>query len=396
MKRNLLLTPGPTKIPNEILEVLARPIIHNRTTEFQDNIKEVTEGLKYVLQTKNDVYLLASSGTGAMEACVCNLLSSGDKAIVIEGGKFGERWTELCQAYGIQATVIKVPWGHDVDPDQVKKFLGADPAIKAVFATHCETSTGVTTDIKAIADIVKKTNAVVIVDAVSSLGVINLEQDNWSIDVVASASHKGLMLPPGLGFVSVSPKAFKFIEECKTPRYYFDLRKSKKALAQVDTPFTPAINIVVGLKESLKRIKTQGLDQVFAESERLARGTRQAAKALGMTLFADESCISNVLTAINVPAGVDGQKLVKIMPNTHGISVAGGQSELKGKIIRIAHMGCVNEEDIITGLTYLEKVLAELGYKFTPGAGVKAAREFFHQNPLSLAVNILRSTNDEN
>jgi len=379
MKRNLLLTPGPTKIPSDILEALARPIIHHRTPEFQNDIRQVTEGLKYVLQTKNDVYLLASSGTGAMEACVVNLLSAGDKAIVIEGGKFGERWTELCEAYGVNAKVMKVAWGHDVNLADVKKLLDADSATKVVFVAHCETSTGVTTDIKAIAEVVRKTNAVLVVDAVSSLGVINLEQDIWGVDVVASASHKGLMLPPGLGFVSMSPKAFKLVEQSKTPRYYFDLIKSKKAFAQVDTPFTPAINIIVALKTSLNRIKSQGLQHVFAEAERLARGTRLAAKALGMTLFAQESCISNVLTAINVPAGIDGEKLVKIMRDTHGISIAGGQAELKGKIIRIAHMGCVNEDDIIMGLTYLEQALAELGYKFTAGAGVKAAREFFNE-----------------
>ncbi len=370
MNRNLLLTPGPTKIPPEICAALGRPIIHHRTPQFQENLKEAIAGLQEVLQTKNDVYLLASSGTGGMEAAVANLLSAGDKAITVEGGKFGERWTELCQAYGAQAKVIEVEWGKAVQPDQVKTLLDADRDIKAVFVTLCETSTGVTTDIKAIADVVKRTDAVLVVDGVSGVGVIDFQMDHWAVDVIVSGSHKGFMLPPGLSFVAVSDKAFKLMEESTSPRYYFDLRKSKKTFAKTDTPFTPAIGIIVALNASLRRIKEKGLENIFAYNARLARGTRAAALALGLTLYPDETCMSNVLTAIKLPDGMDGGKLVKIMRDTHGISIAGGQAELKGKIIRIAHMGCVDENDILTGLTYLEKALDELGHKFTIGAGV--------------------------
>lgn len=378
MKRNLLLTPGPTKIPPEICAALGRPIIHHRTPQFQENLKEAVAGLQHVLQTKNDVYLMASSGTGGMEAAVANLLSAGDKAITVEGGKFGERWTELCQAYGVKAQVVEVPWGKAVQPEQIKPLLDADKDIKAVFVTLCETSTGVTTDIKAVAEVVKNTDAVVVVDAVSGLGVVDFQMDQWGVDVVVSGSHKGFMLPPGLSFVSVNDKAFQLAEQSTSPRYYFDFRKAKKAAEKADTPFTPAIGIIIALNESLRWIQECGLENLYEYYARLAKGTRAAALALGMTLFPDESCISNVLTAINLPEEIDGGKLVKIMRDTHGITTAGGQAHLKGKIIRIAHMGCVDEYDILTGISCLEKVLKELGYQFTLGAGLSAAQKVFN------------------
>lgn len=378
MKRNLLLTPGPTQIPPEICAALGRPIIHHRTPQFQDNLKEAIEGLKYVFQTENDIYLLTCSGTGGMEAAVSNLLSPGDKAITVEGGKFGERWTELCQGYGAKTDVIEVTWGKAVQAGEIKKRLDADKNIKAIFITLCETSTGVTTDVEAVARVVRDTQAVLVVDAVSGLGVTDLKTDQWGVDVVVSASHKGLMLPPGLAFVSVGGKALKRIAQSRNARYYFDLRKAKEALEDIDTPFTPAIGIVIALNESLRRIKAEGLENLFAYYARLARATREAAKALGLSLFPDESCISNVLTAISLPAGVNGGEIVKIMRDTYGISVAGGQGSLKGKIIRIAHMGCIDEYDILTGISCLEKVLTELGYKFTSGAGVAAAQKIFN------------------
>ncbi|MCA9407497.1 MAG: alanine--glyoxylate aminotransferase family protein [Candidatus Omnitrophica bacterium] len=377
MDRNLLLTPGPTQIPPEICEALGRPIIHHRTPQFQNNIKEVIEGLQYVFQTKNDIYLLAASGTGGMESCVCNLLSPGDKAITVDGGKFGERWGDICKCYGVNADVIKVEWGKAVTPEQIQAALDKNKDAKAVFITLNETSTGVVTDVKAIAAVVNKTRAVLVVDAISGLGVVDLQMDAWGVDVVVSASHKGFMLPPGLAFVAVSPKAFKYVQEAKSPRYYFDFRKSKKALEKVDTPFTPAIGIVIALVESLKRMRAQGLDQLFAHFALLAEGTRAAAKALGLTLFPDETCMSCALTTINLPAEINGEKLVKTLRDVHGISVAGGQDHLKGKIIRIAHMGCLTEEDILTGLEYLEVVLKEQGYSFAPGAGVNAAKKVF-------------------
>jgi aspartate aminotransferase-like enzyme len=380
MKRNLLLTPGPTQVPPQLCEVLGRPIIHHRTPQFQNFLKEAFDGLKYVLQTQHDVYLLAASGTGAMEASVCSFLSPGDKAITVEGGKFGERWTELCRAYQVEPKVVEVPWGRAVSPKVIEKMLSEDKDIKAVYVTHCETSTGVTTDLKALGEVVKKTNAILVVDSVSALGVIELKMDDWNVDVVASASHKGFMLPPGVAVVAASPKAQALMAQSKCPKYYFDLRKYKKVVEKTDTPFTPAIGIVIALTESLRLVKETGLDNLFKHYERLAKATREAAKALGLSLLAEESCISNVLTAINLPEGMDGGKVVKRMRDTYGISVAGGQGDLKGKIIRIAHMGCLDEYDMLTGISCLEKVLKELGYKFKLGAGVAAAQTYFNEN----------------
>ena len=378
MKRNLLLTPGPTQIPPQICEALGRPIIHHRTPQFQEILKEATEGLKYVFQTKNDVLILTSSGTGAMEAAVCNLLSPKDKAVTVDGGKFGERWSELCQVYGVDAKVIKVKWGKAVTAKDIKKILDTQKDVKAVFITLTETSTGVTTDVKAIAEVVKKTKAALVVDAISGLGATDLQTDNWGVDVVVSGSQKGLMLPPGLGFISVSPKAWELIKNSKSPKYYFDLTTAKKAIEKTDTPFTPAIGIIIALNESLKLIKQAGLEKLFSHYARLAKGTREAAKVLGLGLFAEESCISNVVTAITLPAGIDGERLTKIMRDTHGITLAGGQDELKGKIVRLSHIGCLDEYDMLTGISCLEKVLQEMGYKFTLGTGVAAAQRFFN------------------
>jgi len=379
MKKNVLLTPGPTPLPPEICEALSKPIIHHRTPQFQTVLAEVTENLKYIFQTKNDVFILASSGTGAMEASVCNLLSPGDTAISVEAGKFGERWTELLKTYGVNAVVLKAAWGEQVKVEEIAKALKANPKAKAVFATLCETSTGVTSDIKAIAQVVKDTPVVLVVDAISGLGVLDLQTDNWGVDIVVSGSQKGLMLPPGLGLISVSPKAWKLIEQSKSPKYYFDLKAAKKALDKTDTPFTPAIGLVIALNESLKMIKAEGLEKVFAYYHKLAEAIRKASVALGLELFAKADCASDAITAVKVPAGVDGEKMVKQMRDTYGITIAGGQSEMKGKIFRIASMGYINEFDILTGISCLEKVLHQMGYKFELGAGVAAAQKVFNQ-----------------
>ncbi len=376
MRKNYLLTPGPTPLPPQVCEAMARPIIHHRTPQFQSMIKEATEGLKMVFQTKNDVFVLTSSGTGAMETAVINLLSAGDTALCVQGGKFGERWTELCKAYGITAEVIDVEWGKAVDPEEIKKRLNANPKIKAVFTTLCETSTGVTNDIEAVGKVVKDTNAVLVVDAISGLGAIPLASDDWSCDVVVSGSQKGLMLPPGLAFISVSPKAWKLVEGSKSPKYYFDLKAAKKALDKTDTPYTPAITLVIALCEALKIMKQDGLENIFARHKKMAEATRAAVKALGLKLFAPTAA-SDVVTAAVVPAGVDGEKLVKTMRDTYGVTIAGGQAELKGKVFRIAHMGYIEEFDIVAGISCLEKVLKLMGYTFELGAGVKAAQEVF-------------------
>lgn len=378
MRKNYLLTPGPTPLPPEVCEAQARPIIHHRTPQFQAILKEACDGLKYVFQTKNDVFTLASSGTGAMEAAVANLLSPGDTAITVEGGKFGERWTEICRSYGVNCEVIKVEWGKAVEPQEISSRLKAlqGAKVKAVFTTLCETSTGVVNDVEAIGRVIKDTDAVLVVDAISGLGAIDLKTDAWSCDVVVSGSQKGLMLPPGLGFISAGPKAWKLIESAKSPRYYFDLRKAKKALDKTDTAFTPAISLIIALCEALRMMKQDGLENIFSRHKKMACAAREAALALGLELFAP-SASSDVVTAIKVPQGLDGEKLVKTMRDTYGVTIAGGQDELKGKVFRVAHMGYIGEFDIITGISCLEKVLAQLGYKFQLGKGVSAAEGVF-------------------
>ncbi|MFA5089903.1 MAG: alanine--glyoxylate aminotransferase family protein [Candidatus Omnitrophota bacterium] len=376
MRKNYLLTPGPTPLPAEVCSAMARPIIHHRTPQFQAILKEATEGLRYVFQTKNDVFILASSGTGAMEAAVVNLLSAGDTAIVVEAGKFGERWTEICKSYGINTEVIKVEWGKAVEPQEIARRLSAGPSIKAVFTTLCETSTGVVTDIASIGEVVRGTKAALVVDAISGLGAIDLKTDAWSCDVVVSGSQKGLMLPPGLGFISVSPKAYKLIEEARTPNYYFNLKSAKKALEKTDTPFTPAITLIIALCEALKMLKEDGLENVFARHKKMADATRAAVRAMGLKLFSPDAS-SDVVTAVCVPQGVDGEKLVKTMRDTYGVTIAGGQGELKGKVFRIAHMGYIEESDIIAGIACLEKVLSKMGYVFEMASGLQAAEEIF-------------------
>lgn len=374
MKKNYLLTPGPTPLPPEICEALSRPIIHHRTPQFQAVLQEVEEHLKYIFQTKNDVFILASSGTGAMEAAVVNLLSWGDKALVVEGGKFGERWTELCRAYGIDPIVLKAEWGRALEPALLKEHLTAEPGIKVVFLTLCETSTGVTFDVRALGQVVKETEAVLCVDAISGLGAIELATDEWGVDVVVSGSQKGLMLPPGLGFLSVSKKAWKLVETSQCPKYYFDLKSAKKALEKSDTPFTPAIGLIIALNESLKMMREEGLEDIFRRHRKLAEATRAAMLGLGLELFAPESA-SDALTAVKVPPGIDGEKLVKVMRDDYGVTIAGGQSEMKGKIFRIAHMGYISEFDIIVAVSCLEKVLKKMGFVFVFGSGVRAAQE---------------------
>ena len=376
MRKEYLLTPGPTPLPPQISLAMAKPIIHHRTPQFQEILKEASTGLKWVFQTANDVFIISSSGTGAMEAAVINLLSAGDVALVVQGGKFGERWTELCKAYGINVEILDVPWGEAVNPQEIGKRLKSNPQIKAVFVTLCETSTGVDNDIQAISAVVKETPAVLAVDAISGLGAVDLKTDAWGVDVVVAGSQKGLMLPPGLGFISVSAKAWKLVEASKTGRYYLDLRKAKKAADKNDTPFTSSITLIDALNEALKIMQKDGLEYIFKRHKTMADATRAAAKALGLELFAPTAA-SDGVTAVKVPAALDGEKLVKTMRDTYGVTIAGGQDELKGKVFRIAHMGYIAESDIITGLACLEKVLTQMGYKFILGAGVAAAEEVF-------------------
>ena len=374
MLKNYLLTPGPTPIPPRVLETMARPIIHHRTPEFQKIIQEVEEDLRYVYQTKNEVLIFAASGTGAMEGSVINLLSPGDKALVVRGGKFGERFGDICQAYGIEFIPLDVEWGKAVDPKKIEDILKKDKKIKAVYVTLCETSTGVATDIEAAGKILKDYEAALVVDAISGLAAIPIKTDEWGADVVVAGSQKGLMIPPGLSFVSVSPKAWLLIEKSTLPKYYFDFKAYRKALTKTDTPFTPAVNLVIALREALKIIKEEGLDVIFERHKKMALSVRDAIKAMGLELFSPEA-YSDGVTAVKVPQGIDGEKLVKTMRDKYGVGIAGGQDELKGKVFRIATMGYITASDLFVCLATLETVLREMGYKFQLGSGVKALEE---------------------
>ena len=375
MEKKYLFSPGPTMLPPEVLLKMAEPIMHHREPEFERIFGEIREGLKYLFQTKNEVLIFTSSGTGAMEGAVSNLLAKGDKALVIRGGKFGERWGEICKAFGIEFIPIDVEWGKAVDPQRIKKALESDPSIRVVYTKASETSTGVRHPVKEIADIVKKyENTVVVVDAITGIGVFDLPMDQWGLDVVVSGSQKALMLPPGLSFVALSDKAWKLVERANLPKFYFDFKKELKSAQKNQNSFTPAISLFVGLRESLNLIQKEGLESVFKRHEKLATATRSAVKALGLDLYAPDSP-SNALTAVKVPDGIPGGKLKNLFFEKFGITVAGGQDQAKGKIIRIAHLGYYDRLDMVMVISALEMLLKEMGYAFQLGAGVKAAEE---------------------
>jgi len=375
MEKKYLFSPGPTMLPPEVLLKMAEPIMHHREPEFEKIFSEIREGLKYVFQTKNEVLIFTSSGTGSMEGAVSNLLSKGDKALVVRGGKFGERWGEICKAYGIEFIPIDVEWGRAVDPEWIQEILESDPSIRAVYTQASETSTGVKHPIKGIAEIVKKyDDTIIVVDAITGIGVFDIPMDAWGLDVVVSGSQKALMLPPGLAFAALSDKAWKFVERSDLPKYYFDFKKELKSAKKNQSSYTPAISLFVGLRETLNMIRKEGLEGVFRRHEKLASATRAAVKALGLELFAPETP-SNALTAIKIPAGIDGLKLQDLFFEKFGITVAEGQDRAKGKIIRIAHVGYYERLDMVMVISALEMLLKEMGYAFELGTGVKAAEE---------------------
>jgi aspartate aminotransferase-like enzyme len=374
MQKKYLLAPGPTPVPPEALLAMAMPIIHHRAPDFLPVLDSAKKGLQWLYQTRNDVLILCSTGTGGMVGSVTNFLSPGDDVLVINGGKFGERWTKICQAYGMKVEELIVEWGYSAKPDKVEAALKRNPNIKAVFVQANETSTGVYHDVKSLAAVVKKTDALFVVDAISALVAHDIKTDEWGIDVMIGGSQKGVMLPPGLAFVSVSDKAWKMADTAKTPKFYFNFKKERENLAKNQTNFTSAVTLIIGLNSCIKMLQDEGLEAMFARHDRLARATRAAAGALGLKLFPRESP-SNALTAIEAPAGVDGQAIYKDLRVKYGITGAGGQDKLKGKIFRIAHLGYADTFDVITAVAGIEMVLKGLGHPVKLGTGVGAAQE---------------------
>jgi serine---pyruvate transaminase len=367
-----LFSPGPVMVPEQVLLKMAAPVFHHRTPRYENLFKDVSEKLRKLFMTEGDVFTLASSGSGAMETAVVNILSKGDKAIAVRGGKFGERWYELCVAYGIECIPLDVEWGYAVTPAMLKPLLDANPGVKAVFTTMSETSTGALTDLKAIGALMKNYDAALVTDAVSGLGAHELLPDEWGVDFVVSGSQKTMMLPPGLGFISVSPGAWKWVERSDLPKYYWDLKKYKKSLDKNQNPFTPPVTLLVGLNEALDMILGEGLENMWARHAKVASAMRAGVKAIGLGIFPTD--YSNVLTAVLLPEDLDGGALVKLLKK-NGLYPAGGQAQLKGKIIRIAHIGYLDEYDVLTALAGIEYSLKELGYAFEPGTSVAAAQK---------------------
>jgi len=374
--KEYLLTAGPTPVPERVLLAMARPMLYHRAPAFTECLKEAQDGLKWLIQTKQLPMVLAGSGTVGMDAAVCNFLRTGDKAIVIRGGKFGERWGKICQAYGIECVFLDVEWGKSVDPKAVAEAIEKNPGVRAVYATASETSTATKHDLEPIAKSVKaKDDVILCVDAITAVGVYDVPMDKWGLDVVCVGSQKALMLPPGLAVVAVSEKAWKANERSNLPRFYLDLMRERKSQEKGETAFTPAVSLVVGLRESLRMLKEETLEGVFHRHERLAKATRAATGGLGLELFSSSPV--NSVTGIRVPNGIDGSSVVKQMRTRYGITIAGGQDHLKGKIVRIAHIGYFSEFDIITAISGLEMTLSDLGYGVRPGSGVAAAQATF-------------------
>lgn len=376
MKKYQLMAPGPTPVPSEVMLAMARPMIHHRTPEYEALFLEVRENLKALFQTSQDVVPFSCSGTGAMEAAVVNTLCPADTVAVVNAGKFAERWVEICQAYGLTVVELAAEYGDSVPAERVADAVTRRPEIKAVLAQHSESSTGVLHDVRGYAAATRGTEAILVVDAVSSLGIAPLPMDAWGVDVVVAGSQKGLMLPPGLAFIALSDKAWAKTKTSKLPKYYFDVTAERAALRRNEAHFTPAVAIVVGLREVLRMMLAEGLANVVRRHDRLARATRAGVEALGLTLFA-RATPSPALTAVAAPPGIDGERIVAAFSEQHNITIAGGQGEMKGKIFRLGHMGYAAELDTIVALSALEQVLADLGHPVDFGASVRAAQKVF-------------------
>ncbi|HXG19252.1 MAG TPA: alanine--glyoxylate aminotransferase family protein [Methylomirabilota bacterium] len=374
MLKRYLLTPGPTAVPPEVMLRMSQPLIHHRTPEFEKLFAEVQEGLRWLFQTEQDVLMLAASGTGAMEAAVSNLCSAGDTVIVVNGGKFGERWLKISQAFGLRPVELKVEWGQAVRTAAIAEALKANPHAKAILVQASETSTTALHPIKDIADLTKNSDTLLVVDGITSVGAAPTPMDQWGLDVVITGSQKALMLPPGLAFIALSERAWKKVESATLPRYYFDLKRERKEQQKHTTAYTPAISLINGLAEVLHMMKTEGLEHIFARHARLAAATRAAAQALGLALLAPASP-SPAATGVFLPEGMNGGQFLKYMRDRMGVDIAGGQDHLKGKIMRISHIGYAGPFDVITAISSVEMALRRFGYAVELGRGVRTAEE---------------------
>jgi aspartate aminotransferase-like enzyme len=378
IKKYYLLSPGPTPVPDSVLAAAAEPIIHHRTPEFSEIFMQVSEGLKYVYGTKEDVFILTSSGSGAMETAIVNTLSPGDKVISINAGKFGERWGNIGRAYGVSVKEIVLEWGADFSKEQLAAELKANPGVKAIFTTLSETSSGAIYDIKGFGEVVAQTEAILVVDGISGVGATPCPMDEWRVDIFVSGSQKSFMIPPGLAYIAFSPKAWKLVATAKLPKFYFDATKAKKNLEKQTTPWTPAVSLIIQQKKALDIIKSMGLEAMLEHHRILGEATRAGIKALGLELLAKKP--GNILTAVKTPAGIDGSKLVKTMQSKYKAYIAGAQDPNKGKFFRIAHLGYMGGFDIVTALSALEMTLLDLGFSFEKGRSVAAAETVLREN----------------
>ena len=378
-EKRYLFTPGPTPVPPEVLAALAEPVVHHRGPDYRTLFGECLDRLRAVYRTAGDVLLFTSSGTGAMESAVANLCSPGDRVVVVSAGAFGERWRNLATAYGVDVEAVEYEWGETPRPEDLRAKLDAVGGAKAVFLTHSETSTGVVADVQALAAAAKPSGALVVVDAVSSLGAVPLETDAWGLDVVASGSQKALMTPPGIGLVSVSEAALA--ARGSSPRFYFDWERTRTGQAKLDSAFTPAVSLVRGLDVALGLLLDEGLEAAFDRHIRLGRACREGAKAMGLELFSPDEDRSAVVTAILTPEGIDAGELRLALRDRYGVTVAGGHGDLKNRLFRIGHIGYYDVFDIVAALAAVELALVEAGAEVERGIGVARALEAFSPVP---------------
>ncbi len=374
MLKRYLLTPGPTPVPPEVLLRMAQPLIHHRTAEFSQLFAEVQEGLRWLFQTAQEVLILAASGTGAMEAAVVNTCAAGDTVIVVNGGKFGERWLKICQAFAVQVIEVKVEWGQAVQGSAVAQALQAHPEARAVLLQASETSTTVLHPVEEIAALTRNTDTLLIVDGITAVGATDMPMDRWGLDIVVTGSQKALMLPPGLAFIALSPKAWSRVEKATLPRFYFDLRHEATEQRNHTTAYTPAISLLNGLHAVLQLLRQEGRDHVFARHARLAAATRAAVQTLGLRLLPPEHP-SPAATGVWLPADLNGARLLSYMRERMGVDLAGGQGHLKGKVARVAHIGYAGPFDVLTAISALEMALSRFGWALELGRGVGAAEE---------------------